>query len=217
MCARRRSLFLCLAKERNQRKATPRLRPLRCAQGQTCVALLSGWAAELTSRLQRSVQTAAASQITKRLHAALQPPPRQKRAAGAASRGDDQPPGPSLRSALCARGRAQRWPDWFPYPCGRAEKRRAGGGRGQRSMPTLRPLTRCSCLSGALQAQSEFCSAPRQLRDAGLPLRAAQGSQTWGRLSLGDFSLAKQRKVPRPPGRDPASYLRKGPQKLPTS
>ncbi|MFT4193862.1 hypothetical protein, partial [Ottowia sp.] len=33
MCARRRSSFLCLAKERNQRKATPLAVSLRCAAG----------------------------------------------------------------------------------------------------------------------------------------------------------------------------------------
>ena len=43
-----------------------------------------------------------------------------------------------------------------------------------------------------------------------LPLRTAKGSQTGGRLSFGYFSLAKQRKVPRPPGRLPAPTLNRG-------
>jgi len=59
-------------------------------------------------------------------------------------------------------------------------------------------------------AQSEFHGAPRNRPDAGLPRSEAQGSQTGGRLSFGYFSLAKQRKVPRPPGRLPASALNKG-------
>ena len=66
-------------------------------------------------------------------------------------------------------------------------------------------LTRRICPNGAPQARSELCGAPRKRPNAGLPRSVAQGSQTVGRLSFGYFSLAKQRKVPRPPGRDPAS------------
>ncbi len=69
----------------------------------------------------------------------------------------------------------------------------------------LRTLTRRGCPNEAAQQRSEFHGAPRKRPDAGLPRSAAQGSQTVGRLSFGYFSLAKQRKVPRPPGRDPAS------------
>ena len=69
----------------------------------------------------------------------------------------------------------------------------------------LRALTCRSCLNGAPKARSEFCGTPRKRPDPGLPRSVAQGSQTVGRLSFGYFSLAKQRKVPRPPGRDPAS------------
>ena len=69
----------------------------------------------------------------------------------------------------------------------------------------LRDLTRRGCPSGAAQQQSEFHGAPRKRTAAGLPRSAAQGSQTGGRLSFGYFSLAKQRKVPRPPGRNPGS------------
>ncbi len=69
----------------------------------------------------------------------------------------------------------------------------------------LRELTRRGCPSGAAQQQSEFHGAPRNRHDAGLPLRTAKGSQTGGRLSFAYFSLAKQRKVSRPPGRQPGS------------
>jgi len=69
----------------------------------------------------------------------------------------------------------------------------------------LRDLTRRGCPSGAAQQQSEFHGAPRNRTAAGLPRSAAQGSQTGGRLSFGYFFLAKQRKVPRPPGRNPGS------------
>ena len=69
---------------------------------------------------------------------------------------------------------------------------RLRGGMGV-GAPMLRDLTRRSCPSGAPQARSEFCGAPRKRTDAGLPLRNAKGSQTGGRLSFGYFSLAKQR------------------------
>ena len=68
----------------------------------------------------------------------------------------------------------------------------------------LRQLTRRGCPSGAPQAQSEFHGAPRKRPDAGLPRR---GRRLQGRLSFAYFSLAKQRKVSRPPGRDPAPAL----------
>ncbi len=41
-------------------------------------------------------------------------------------------------------------------------------------------------------------------RAAQVARSASEGTQTSGRLSFGYFSLAKQRKVPRPPGRVPA-------------
>ena len=74
----------------------------------------------------------------------------------------------------------------------------AGRFRGERvcrRTHPLRELTRRSCSNGAPQARSEFCGAPRNRPDAGLPRSEAQGSQTVGRLSLAYFSLAKQRKV----------------------
>ena len=76
--------------------------------------------------------------------------------------------------------------------------------------PMPRELTRRGCMNEAAPQRSEFHGAPRNRPDAGLPLRSAKGSQTGGRLSFGYFSLAKQRKVPRPPGRLPASALNKG-------
>jgi len=56
--------------------------------------------------------------------------------------------------------------------------------------------------------RSEFCETPRNASTAGCPqLRC--GSQTVGRLFFGYFLLAKQKKVTRPPGRDPANSLKK--------
>ena len=81
---------------------------------------------------------------------------------------------------------------------------------------------------GAPQSAPTSCSDSRQLFDRSaqregssaaqpmtehhrLPRSAAKGTLAEGRLSFGYFALAKQRKAPRPPGRDPASrsYLSK--------
>ena len=79
---------------------------------------------------------------------------------------------------------------------------RLGGEHGRRSAHAS--LTDSPWLSERrAPAQSEFHGAPRNRPDAGLPRSEAQGSQTGGRLSFAYFSLAKQRKVSRPPGRQP--------------
>ncbi len=75
-----------------------------------------------------------------------------------------------------------------PLPCGCAEQR--SGARKKRD----------ACLS----PQGEFADRPRFASSAGCPVAQRRGRRHQGRLSFGDFSLAKQRKVPRPPGRDPA-------------
>jgi len=62
---------------------------------------------------------------------------------------------------------------------------------------------------------SERSAAERVLRDPAkrehrrLPRSEAKGSQTVGRLFFGYFLLAKQKKVTRPPGRDPANSLKR--------
>ena len=82
MCARRRTFFSCVAKKRRQKKATPSLRPLRFAAGQTCVGALAGCAVELALLLRSAARTATASQITKHgrtgAHATPQPPRRRR-------------------------------------------------------------------------------------------------------------------------------------------
>ena len=68
----------------------------------------------------------------------------------------------------------------------------------------------------ALSERSEFSRTPLGSSTAGCPERSG-GTQTAGRPSFGYFSLAKQRKVPRPPGRDPASSLSRGRPIKPTA
>ena len=98
----------------------------------------------------------------------------------------------------------------LPHPCWLRLRR--GGCGVSMGVEALMPraLTRRGCLNEAATQRSEFHGAPRNRHAAGLPLRTAKGSQTGGRLSFGYFSLAKQREVPRPPGRLPAPALNKG-------
>ena len=83
MCARRRSNFLSLRRKKvTKERATPSLRPLRCATGQTCGGALAGCAVELALLLRSAARTATASQITKHgrtgAHATPQPPRRRR-------------------------------------------------------------------------------------------------------------------------------------------
>ena len=116
---------------------------------------------------------------------------------------------------LCHPGQAQQWPVWMFWgvsiPCGCACAGVLAGWRVCRRTHPQRGLTRRGCPSAAPQARSEFHGAPRKCPGAGVPQRCALGSQSWGRFSFGYFSLAKQRKVPRPPGRDPAPAFSKEP------
>jgi len=78
-------------------------------------------------------------------------------------------------------------PHLFPHPLGWAEERRQKRIRAR------------DCLSRRrVRARPRFCRAPQVARSE------AEGPRLSGRLSFGYFSLATQRKVPRPPGRDPA-------------
>ena len=175
-----------------QRKVSKRKATLQSATpaGQTCVGAVAGCAAELTARLQRSVQTTAASQCTKCVcptaHArtpcpALLGTHRREPATG-------HPHGPSLRSAPSARAQAPRaalsrpnaamarmavgllgcWAVgllgcWAATPLLYAPgaRRRRGGVGVPQDTPALRQLTRRVCLNGAPQARSELRGAPR--------------------------------------------------------
>jgi hypothetical protein len=78
-------------------------------------------------------------------------------------------------------------------PCGCAEQR--SGARNKRA----------ACLS----PQGEFAARPRFASSAGCPGAQHRGRRHQGRLSFAYFSLAKQRKVRRLPGRNPACHANK--------
>ena len=145
MCARRRTFFSCVAKKRRQKKATPSLRPLRDAKGQTCAGAVAGCAVELALLLRSAARTTTASQLTRHAridahaHPATAPPQAQPDGGGQLNSQTAKQPNshtghccarPSLRSAWRLRpsgsGRAQRRPVWlsgFGFPSGCAEER----------------------------------------------------------------------------------------------
>ncbi len=89
-------------------------------------------------------------------------------------------------------GRAQRWPD-PPLWLRRGAQRFADKGS---------QLFERNAVERVLRD-------PAKREHRRLPRSAAKGSQTVGRLFFGYFLLAKQKKVTRPPGRDPANSLKK--------
>ena len=224
MCARRRSNFLLRRQEKvTKEKATLLRASPSLRYGATCDAR-SGGAPQNSLRAARSVQTAAASQCTKCVcpsaHARTPCPAllgtrrrepgertsiRAIAALGPVSRAQAPRAAQTGPSAAMARVDVRLSKPLLAAPA--AGRLRGGTRVGAR---VLRELTRRGCLNEAATQRSEFHGAPRNRHAAGLPLRTAKGSQTGGRLSFGYFSLAKQRKGPRPPGRLPASALNRG-------
>ena len=220
MCARRRSNFLLSRQEKvTKEKATLLRASPSLRYGATCDARSGGATAELAARLRRSARTTAVSQFTKCVcpaaHACTPCPallgthrrePEKRTSTRAiaalgpvcAARGAcARKVGPS---AAMARVDVRLSTPLLDAPAAG----RLRGEHGRRSAHAS--LTDSPWLSERrAPAQSEFHGAPRNRHDAGLPLRTAKGSQTGGRLSFAYFSLAKQRKVSRPPGRQPGS------------
>jgi len=167
--------FLCARsvqlrqKKVTKEKATPSLRPLRCATGQTCVGAVAGCAVELALRCAHrsdnhgeSVHEACA--LRRACHPATAPPQAQPAGGGQPSIQQPnshaglcfaRPPLAGASASRCAGG-AER----SDGPCGCpirgspsrcAEERRAWGGTGVEA-PVLRELTRCGCPSEARSA-----------------------------------------------------------------
>ena len=182
----RRATYFSLSRQRKvgKRKATPLAATLRCAAGNLRCSR-PGCAAELTARLQRFVQTAAASQSTKRMHPAVHSRTPSTALLGA-SRGEGKTAraiaalGRWLLPLLNARGsrahepRAERCdgPFGLDLPSGRAEKRRAWGGRGSAACrASCSDLLRMSERRERSE-QSEFRSAASRPSIAGCPQRS---------------------------------------------
>ena len=215
MCPRRGTFFSCVAKKRRQKKATPSLRPLRFAKGQTCVGTVAGCAAELTARLGRSVQTAAASQMTKHgrfdAHATPQPPRRRRSHRGWITKQpniqtatrvvaalDSVSAAPSARR-LRPRSRAEQRDGpcgcWFPIPCVCAEER-----SGQR-------IRDRDCLSAVKRSEFERDPAGREHRR--LPEAKRRDADSGVAFFCLLFLATQEKKVPRR-GHIPAPALGTG-------
>ena len=141
MCARQRTSFSCTHKKRRQKKAPPRLRPLRFASGQTCAATLAGCAVELAAFAALS---------------SLKQPPRvrprsacilrcTRHPASAAPQAQPQGGGKTIRAIAVLgpgksqhRGRAQRWPVLgFKSPLAVPRSAGRGAGMGSRACPCI--------------------------------------------------------------------------------
>ena len=185
-----------------KRKATPSLRPLRCAKGQTCGGAIAGCAVELALLLRSAARTATASQITKHgrtgAHATPQPPRRRR-----SQQGVNIPTAIRVVAALdpaCAVPCARRL-----RPQQRAERSNGPSGC---SAPTplcmrrgaQRPADQGSRLSERSETK-RVRARPRWTRAPQVARSEAQGRRQWGRLFFAYFLLAKQKKVSRPPGR----------------
>ena len=213
-----RGTFLCFAKEKYPKERRPCcLRPsasLRATWGAR--ARGAPWnslrACGASFRQPRRVRSRSGCVLRHTRHPAPCAPQAQPEGMGS-----QQPHGPSLRSApsrgrkrLALRnlGRAQRWPVGL-FGCSVVSPiwlrlRRCGCGvsmRVEARMP--RHLARRGCPSGARSAKR----VPRRTQQAHRRRFAPKGPQTVGRLFFAYFLLAKQKKVRRPPGRDPASAL----------
>ena len=78
----------------------------------------------------------------------------------------------------------------------------------------LRALTCGNVFERRAQRKASFAAPQTELRDAGLPGAKRRDADNRVAFSLGTCLLAKQKKVPRLPGRDPASALKSSkPQK----
>ena len=88
-------------------------------------------------------------------------------------------------------------------PSGRAEKRRAWGGRGSAACRALCSDSLRLFERRERSEQSEFRSAAPCPSIAGCPEAKRRGHGQWGRLFFGYFLLARQKKVTAPPGAHP--------------
>jgi len=134
-------------------------------------------------------------------------------------RGVQLQPGPSLRSAQAITNTGAERSDG---PCGfstplRLRLRRGACGVARAAQHARASLTDSPRLSErSAPARSEFCGAPRKRCGAGLPRSEAQGSQTWGSLSLVPF-FGESKKGTAPPGAHPGQRAHAAPTQNQTS
>ena len=111
----------------------------------------------------------------------------------------------AARSSGLTKTKAERsdGPSGLHLPSGRAEKRRAWGGRGSAACRALCSDSLRLFERRERSEQSEFRSAAPCPSIAGCPEAKRRGHGQWGRLFFGYFLLARQKKVTAPPGAHP--------------
>ena len=212
-------LFFASPKKSTQKKGDPTVcvpcaslrGNLRCSRAVCAAELAARWRAPLKQPQRVSSRSACVLRHTR--HPARCAPRRIQRGWGT-----DIHTGHRFARPRFTGASASRCADWVersedpcgcsavlgcPPPVAAPTAGRLRGGMGVEA-PMLRHLTRRGCPSGAAQQQSEFHGAPRNRPGAGLPLRIAKGSQTWGRLLLPSF-LGDARKEGAPPGAHPGT------------
>ena len=193
-CSPRRARHFSLLRQRKvpKRKATPSLRPLRCATGQTCGGALAGCAVELALLLRSAARTATASQITKHARSdarATPQPPRRRRS----QQGVNSQTAIRVVAALDPKKAA---------PCARRLRpqqraERSNGPRGCWDPPPLcmrRGAQRPADQGSRLSERSEFERDPAGREHRRLPRSAAQGTQTVGSPSFAFFSWRRKKR-----------------------
>ncbi|MDP9992931.1 hypothetical protein J2W28_003129 [Variovorax boronicumulans] len=124
--------------------------------------------------------------------------------------------GPSLRLALTASNRPNKHKHTTDSRRTRARACPPVGPSEAMARSVPKPLwlrrgaQRFADQGSPLSERSEFGETPRTASTAGCPVAQRRGRRQRGRLFFAYFLLAKQKKVSRPPGRDPASAPRQG-------
>ena len=206
----RRARYFSLLRQRKvpKRKATPSLRPLRGAKGQTCGVSVAGCAAELTSRWRAPFRQL--RRVSSRSMGASTPmPPRNRPAAGAASRGGTAEQPTSIR-AIAALGLVLR------AQAPRAAQ--AGPSEAKARVDVLSPLPLwmrrgaqgLADQGSRLSERSEFERDPAKPEHRRLPRSEAQGTQTVGSPFLWFLSFGDAKERDSHAGRLPASALNPG-------
>ena len=211
--------FFCVAKAKKAKERRPHWPCPFAALRAACDARARGGAAELAARcaLRSDNRSKSVHEAWACCAAHARPTPCASRHG---QRGVQLQPGPSLRSApVLAFARAERSDDpcGFPTPLRLRLRRRACGvARAPQDARASWTDSRGLFERRERSERSEFHRAPRKRCDAGWPRSEAQGSQTWGSLSLVPF-FGEAKKGTAPPGAYPGQQVLAAPAKHQTT
>ena len=184
-----RGTFLCFAKEKCPKERRPCCPcPLRCASGQPAMLARGACRETRFALFERSAQTDAASQLTKRASCGARPPHALCFSARTEGIGNGYGNGNRGREAERSDG-----PCPLSLPLGMRLRRGVCGGRMRVEARMLRKLTCRVCPNGARQREVSF-AAPAASAPTQVALSVSEGSQTVGSpfLCLLSFGEAKE-------------------------